>query len=571
MKRVVIIFFLFLSLLITAFSDEGFHFAVLGDRLGGADDIAFERVLKEIEGLKPDMVMSVGDLRESYNGEDYLQKDNLKFQEYLKILSMDFYPIPGNHDISQEIYRDNFKSDFDRNRYYSFDYKNAHFIIIDNSTIERFEDMDKEQKKWIENDLKNNSSKENIFVFMHKPFWANGIGEGKPDEMHELFKKYNVNAVFTGHWHQYACDTFDGITYVLVGSSGGSFGHDNKENISMGMFYQFLWCKVEEDKLYFSLIKSGNIFDKNLVSIKEELQSYEIETNHIKIGFPYIENQKNNKREAVLTIKNINDYPLKTSVKWNSEKNWTITPKEHNIELKPKQEKSFKYIMTNTGKFYPLPEISFIYPFSEDKHIDFASIPIAMKKYIVPEVKKSININGKFDSNDEWPGNPIISFSNYYGEAPEIDKTEVYICKDEDYLYLGVMCFEKEMGKIVESCNTNDEQVYNDDCIGMLIEYDKDKIYQFYINPKGVIWDQLIEKSSGIGDVEFDINIKSSVKKYNDKWVVELQIPLKEINAENSKNLRVNIRRKQQRTGDGVIWSTNWNYFTDGYGELIFK
>ena len=44
-----------------------------------------------------------------------------------------------------------------------------------------------------------NNDKENIFVFMHKPFWADGIAKNQSDAFHEIFKANNVDAVFTGN------------------------------------------------------------------------------------------------------------------------------------------------------------------------------------------------------------------------------------------------------------------------------------------------------------------------------------------------------------------------------------
>lgn len=90
--RFIIILIVFSAVSLTAVD---FHFAVLGDRTGTADQEAFEIVVWEIDQLKPEFIVTVGDLIEDCNSEE----DWMEPLSTLEQLSCPIYFTPGNHDI----------------------------------------------------------------------------------------------------------------------------------------------------------------------------------------------------------------------------------------------------------------------------------------------------------------------------------------------------------------------------------------------------------------------------------------------------------------------------------------
>ena len=66
MKRRVLSF-VFLAIVFCCYAKNDFHFAILGDRTGGANQAAFEIVVQEISSLRPDMIINVGDFIDSGN------------------------------------------------------------------------------------------------------------------------------------------------------------------------------------------------------------------------------------------------------------------------------------------------------------------------------------------------------------------------------------------------------------------------------------------------------------------------------------------------------------------------
>ena len=83
-----------------------FRFAVIGDRTGGHVEGVYGEIIDEVQRLRPDFVMTVGDMIEGYT-DDSTQL-NSEWKEYLGLidgLSMPIHHTPGNHDITNEVMR----------------------------------------------------------------------------------------------------------------------------------------------------------------------------------------------------------------------------------------------------------------------------------------------------------------------------------------------------------------------------------------------------------------------------------------------------------------------------------
>ncbi|MEP0842603.1 MAG: PQQ-binding-like beta-propeller repeat protein, partial [Phycisphaerae bacterium] len=112
-----------------------------------------------------------------------------------------YFSVIGNHDTNDRgsaNYRKYLGPD-----YYSFDYADCHFLIINS--------MHKtpQQRAWIEQDLKLLRGRKRLFMFQHF---------APSEEEHKLFASYGTEGVFTGHWHSQRT--------VKVGQMG-SYNHPN--------------------------------------------------------------------------------------------------------------------------------------------------------------------------------------------------------------------------------------------------------------------------------------------------------------------------------------------------------
>ncbi|HHE38715.1 MAG TPA: hypothetical protein ENL20_09105 [Candidatus Cloacimonetes bacterium] len=561
-KLIIILLILIFTFL---FTEDNFHFAILGDRTGGADQQEFEKVVKEMSAMRPDFVVTVGDFAEDgRNPEDYDVP-----LETMKVFDCPVYYTPGNHDIYDENSAKIFTEKTGNDPYYSFDQGNTHFIIMDNSTVSKYEDIEENQRDWIIDDLATNQDKTNIYVFMHKPFWADGIADGKEDFMHDIFKKYNVDAVFTGHWHQYAYNEFDGIEYFLVGSSGGSFPYKDD---NMGMFYQYMWCKVEGDRLYTNLIKSGNMFEKELVTIKEEQLSYRIPHKFIQTKSNITDESKPEEITVELMISNQTEKIIKENIIIEHDYNWIITEKEFPVKINPGDTLRKEFDFVQITNLFPLPRIKFYYPFGRDKKYKYDKPIEIQRKIECVKVDNIPKIDGRISKADEEKVSVITEFADEDGNSSKIKTTKTFFMQDDEFLYIACYCAEPLIDNLKADFTERDEEVYYDDSLGFLISADGNIIYQLYVNPNGAVWDMRTDLQKHEYDKDWNGNFEIKTAVYKDNWIAEIIIPLAEIGCtKDMEELKINFRRYRPYNDEDAFFIPEWSYDSVNKGKMVLE
>lgn len=135
--------------------------------------------------------------------------------------------VPGNHDVgdkpmdtspagpvnssSMEIYEEHFGK-----IWHSFEHQGCLFMTINSSLVNSGETNEQKQREWIESTLKTKASMR-IFLFSHYPPFINSANE--PDHydnyaepgrswLLSLTKQYNIEAIFSGHVHQFFFNRF---------------------------------------------------------------------------------------------------------------------------------------------------------------------------------------------------------------------------------------------------------------------------------------------------------------------------------------------------------------------------
>ena len=207
------------------------HFLVFGDSKGSD---RLPDVLKRADLLNPQFCLTTADLVNRGAGGigEKLYKDLDKdagwfFRKYPT------WPTLGNHEVSgpkENSGEDNYVSgvknfgDFFglKDPLYSFTYGNAKFIALD--WIKASES--KERLAWLEKELKEAQGKL-IFVFKHRPYYTVGSKsyndvEGKNTVVTDLFEKYKVTAVFSGHDHIYYRTLRGGVNYIISAGAGAN-------------------------------------------------------------------------------------------------------------------------------------------------------------------------------------------------------------------------------------------------------------------------------------------------------------------------------------------------------------
>ncbi len=203
----------------SSISPPPLHFIVFGD--SGTGDLAQGKLAAVMEHYPIDFILHTGDIAYPDGTEKELQ-DNF-VNVYAPLLKkVPFYPAPGNHDyLTNDL--DPYLNHFGKQRYYSFDKDNIHFISLDTNTPLFGEEM----TQWLENDLENRKRAIWTVVFFHHPPFSSGQAHGSSflvrQKIVPILEKHHVDLVFSGHEHNYErTKPINGIIYVVTGGGSGT-------------------------------------------------------------------------------------------------------------------------------------------------------------------------------------------------------------------------------------------------------------------------------------------------------------------------------------------------------------
>ena len=203
---------------------EPFQFIAYGDNR--TRHAIHRRIIAQIlkRGI-PDFVIQSGDMVE--NGDDSSQWPVFFDIEKELLRHTSFFPSLGNHEHHTQYFERIFH---DGSPYYSFDWGNAHFSVLD-TDIENAAPYERgrsvywnEEVRWLEEDLNQHQKAEFRFILgHHPPFTAVSSRQGSNGHVTALtamFEKYHVAAAFFGHDHNYQHYAKNGIHYVVTGGGG---------------------------------------------------------------------------------------------------------------------------------------------------------------------------------------------------------------------------------------------------------------------------------------------------------------------------------------------------------------
>ena len=222
---------------------DEFHFAIVPDRTGGDYRGAFTNALAKLNLLRPEFVLSVGDLIPAgWAKPESVRRQQVELTNMLAKVVPPFYCVVGNHDISRSEERfPNAQADSERvwkeffgpNTYYSFVYKNVLFLCL--NTMEQHPDrkfatcMTAAQYEWIRKTLAEHPDVRWTFLFMHQPgVWDSGAWQ----DLERTALSGRRYSVFAGDWHAYYHARRNGHDYYVLSVAGGCSAmnsHNSKE------------------------------------------------------------------------------------------------------------------------------------------------------------------------------------------------------------------------------------------------------------------------------------------------------------------------------------------------------
>lgn len=120
------------------------------------------------------------------------------------------------------------------------------------------------------------------------------------------------------------------------------------------------------------------------------------------------------------------------------------------------------------------------------------------------------------------------------GEYPAHVNTTVSFrwLHDNSALIVGIECKEPKMNNLREGCKDRDSSsIYADDNVEIQLETPQGRLPKIVVNPAGVVLDECV--TSNVADLPGFYTVKDvAVKKYPDRWTVQVKIDAKAIAGE---------------------------------------
>jgi predicted phosphohydrolase len=246
------------------------RFIAFGDSgTGSSDQIADYTQMKTVPF---DLMLHTGDV--GYGSGTATELQQYFFDMYADTLEdVPAFPASGNHEYDSADAAP-FREAFDLppnggeggvERWYSFDWGDAHFVALDTERTGAVE------AKWLEADLAANKRPWTI-VYAHKPPFSSGE-HGNDSSFQTYFKpileKYHVQLVLNGHDHDYErTKPQNGVTYVVTGGGGGGtrpVGSSSFTAFSDAVIH-FVYVTIQGDSLTLHAIDgTGKEFDSVVI------------------------------------------------------------------------------------------------------------------------------------------------------------------------------------------------------------------------------------------------------------------------------------------------------------------
>lgn len=226
-----------------------FSIAIMTDRTGGHRPGIWMKAVDRVNWLRPEFVVSVGDLIEGYTNDDAeIERQWKEFTGFIDQMKMKFFFVAGNHDVTNpklhQVWRDKFGPEW-----YSFDYKGVHFVCL--SSEDPSAHIGEKQLDWIKKDLAASADARWTLVFLHKPLWTYAereISAGNADRTNwkqvEKLLVDRPHTVFAGHVHHYVQYQRNGQQYYSLATTGGG---SRLRGVEYGEFDHITWLTMEKD------------------------------------------------------------------------------------------------------------------------------------------------------------------------------------------------------------------------------------------------------------------------------------------------------------------------------------
>ena len=597
------------------------RFVVLGDSQFSNPGM-YERLMHEMNLLRPDFVIQVGDMIQGYTHDKHqLRGEWRRFRKQISALEVPFFPVPGNHDVvtkeSEEVYQEL----WGRERLvYSFTDGPAHCIILDSWHGEEDDRIAEWQREWLRKDLESFAernggkgseefSRKSIFVFLHSPLWRyTDDHPGKQDwnKVRGILKEYPVHLVAAGHTHEYVWEEHDGIQYAVINSTAGRQALERG-----GFFHSYLHITAEPTgDSHVAVMKPASILPLDTVNSEDRdtIPRFQLSDRAIRID----EWQTGRPLDITIMAPILNelDQPRLYRLAWYLpyQSNVSVAPHSAWVEVPPGEmiEKNFRITSHSAPPREKMPyleieteetlrtgvvsrewekryraeqegEIAVEYPsqIELDKPVTFSArytlfVPPSVE---VPKRKGEITIDGKLGEKTWEHAGSIDAFKLRNGDPAKLE-TQVWLLYDEEFLYVAARLEEPNPDGLRTKAHGDIPMTWNDDDFELFFDpgqTQKDYIRLFQ-NAAGTRFNSLPRT---VPNKYYQSDYRSEIEIGEDSWALEMAIPWSDLALEEGPEpgdvWGLNIgRHRQQNEIPQMLWAGNL-YDAKRYGNLKFQ
>ncbi len=522
---------------------DHFQFAIVTDRTGGHRPGVFPDAARKLNLLRPEFVMSVGDLIEGYTEDrEAVMAEWKEFNSFVEYFEMPFFYLPGNHDISNQVMAELWEELYGRS-YYSFVYRDVLFLCLNSQETpglayrspDRY--LSDEQIAWAKATLERHRDVRWTLVFMHQPLWV--YEQEWTETGEEVFAGRDTGfteveaalagrdyTVFAGHMHRYTQFERHDRRYLVLATTGGG---SQLRGTRFGEFDHAVWVTMTDEGPVIANIETDAIHSADVLTeaglarlYAEEgfLKDVRFAPGAAATGF-------------LLRFENPFHHPLQYDLAWTQD-DWKIVPREVSGSVPPGASEELAFVVEYASESElspPVCEARFYAASELDCEFQLPTQELVRCLFpwmvFVSQSESSPAIDGRLD-DAAWR---VVERERGFREMQTIGKpsvaTEALFTYDSEHLYLAVVCHEPDPAGIRTRVTEHDGSVWADDSIEVFLDtnLDRETYVQLVVNAAGVTFD------GHVFDTTFELNPLVATGRDEASWTVEIAIPWANLNA----------------------------------------
>ncbi len=410
----------------------------------------FKQCIREFNILRPNFVLEVGDLILGGAAEGVPEQWDL-FEETIAACEPPYLALPGNHSASDAATEAIWRARMGPT-HYVFQYGNSLFILLNSEEVEAVDRISDDQAAWLKEQLET-ARADNIFVFLHKPYFEHAGDPATADEywerhwanVAELFKGYPVRAVFAGHRHQYRdCGERGGVRYVISGGASVYGMHGPEEE---GGFNHYLLVRVRGGDVSWSVIKPGSVLPEDAVTSARMDELHNIRNKWLAAEEVKSPLDAPVNAEMRITIHNPHDTALRETLAWETPPGWSVSPEDSEFAVTAGGSASLAFTVRGAAKDARYPVPVFHTRYAQTQHGPPVNVEQPLK--FVPVVTAArapgpVTVDGELD---EWKGAawaPLSYPAHFAGGDPADLQSRLAFLWNDTHLFLAVDTTDNE-------------------------------------------------------------------------------------------------------------------------------